>query len=224
MELVIAYGFPSDQTSIAHVPANLNTFSGPHRNLDCERSNSSCGRGRRRLGIRCTVSLSPLPTPQRRLHYEVDVQILTGHTANSKMRQRLRNLQDDIDTTSTRLSTLASDVSTMEGRVVSLDQALVNARSLGPRIDALEAESAGIKTLVNEQLHEYQALKESTDDFAAWTRSVADETASTRLLGLDSKAALRRTTRRVVERLLESEQGDIKAICGNLERLVIAPS
>ncbi|CAH0025621.1 unnamed protein product [Clonostachys rhizophaga] len=141
-----------------------------------------------------------------------------------KMRHRLKELQEEIDSTNIRLSTLTLEVSTLEGRVASLEQILANTRSLGARVDTLEADSTGVKTLVDEQLREYQALKESTDDFAAWTRSVADETASMRLIGLDSRTALRRTTGQVVERLLGREHGDVRAICGKLERLELAPS
>ncbi len=140
------------------------------------------------------------------------------------MRCRLKHLREETDSADLRLSSLASKVSTMDMHVVSLDQVLAHTHALWARVDAMETDSAGVKTLVYEQLCEYQTVKENTINFSAWTRGVADETAPMRLLGSDSRAALRRTTMQIVGRLLERDQGDVKAICEKLRRINIAPA
>ncbi|KAK4183818.1 hypothetical protein QBC35DRAFT_542145 [Podospora australis] len=148
---------------------------------------------------------------------------VSNHTmamTNRKMRHKLKSLQEEIDTTDVRLSSLHSKVEMAEARVTSLEQVLTSTRSLQARVDALEASSAEIKTLVDDRLREYQALKEATDEFGAWTRAVADQTAPMRLLKPDSRAGLRRTIGQIVRRLLErKEEGDVKAICERLGQL-----
>lgn len=142
--------------------------------------------------------------------------------ANSQIRCRLKALQEEIDSANLRLSSQASKVLTMETRVTSLDQVLTDTHSLWARVDAMETDSAEVKTLVNERLRGYQTVKEDTENFSAWTCGVADEMTAMRLLGSHSRAALCRTTGQIVERLLEGDNVDVKTICEGLRPFDVA--
>ncbi len=195
---------------------------GPRRNLDSQCHLPSGNRYCRWPGICCSVShFSFLTESEGSSRHGI---ASNGPHQNSKMRVRLKALHENIDSANLRLSSLASTVSTKNARVLSLDQALFNTSFMCARVDAMTADSAAVKLLVVRQLHEYQALKENIDNFSVWTRAVSDEMAPMQLLASDSREALRRTTAHIVYKLLEREQGDVKAICERLRQLSIAPA
>lgn len=107
----------------------------------------------------------------------------------------------------------------METDIASLEQALSDVNSLMARLEVLEASSSQISTVVEGQLIEYQALKESTDCFAAWTCGLADRAAVMQLIGPSSQIKLRQATEKIVERLLDTEDSDMKLICGKFQSL-----
>lgn len=103
-------------------------------------------------------------------------------------------------------------------QTAALDKVVTDARSLWSRSDNIDTDSQAMKTLIGKRLHEYQALKTSTDEFGAWTCDLRTQTATAQLLGSSSQALLRRTTMQIVDALLETKQGDAKAICAKLKK------
>ncbi|KAK3368004.1 hypothetical protein B0H63DRAFT_88736 [Podospora didyma] len=140
------------------------------------------------------------------------------------MRKDRERLQDSISSATTRKSSLQSEVSTLESQKKSLDKAVTSARALLQRAETMDMGSQEIKTLIQERLVEYQNLKESTDEFSAWTHDLKDQTATMKALGPSQEAMLRSTTKRIVDALLEKDHSDVKMICGKLKRLEIAAS
>ena len=92
------------------------------------------------------------------------------------------------------------------------------ARALTERAQALDTSSDEVRTLIRERLVEYQGLKDSTDEFGAWTRDLMMQMAAVHALG-PSMPMLKRTTNRIVDSLLAKDQGDVRAVCGVLKRL-----
>ncbi|KAH7121636.1 hypothetical protein EDB81DRAFT_230996 [Dactylonectria macrodidyma] len=135
------------------------------------------------------------------------------------LREDRRKLQTQIDAASTRHSSLASEVSTIERQTAALDKVVTEARSLWRRSDTIDTDSQAMKTLICERLDEYQTMKTSTDGFRAWSRDLQTKTGTAQLLGSSSEVMLRRTTTQIVDKLLETEQGDAKAICAKLKKL-----
>jgi hypothetical protein len=77
-----------------------------------------------------------------------------------------------------------------------------------------------VKDLVTEKLHEYQALKEATDNFMHWAATAQDHTETMTYLG-GSEASLRTMTKRMLETLLSADHASIKAICAPLKKISI---
>jgi predicted nuclease with TOPRIM domain len=134
------------------------------------------------------------------------------------MRKDRERLQGVINSANTKLSSLQSEVATLEGQKKSLDKAVEVAHELSLRSESIDSGSQEIKNLIRERVVEYQALKESTDEFSSWTHELKDQTASMRSLGA-SQSLLRNTTKRIVDSLLDKDQKDVKRICEKLKRL-----
>ncbi|KAK3358444.1 hypothetical protein B0T24DRAFT_540427 [Lasiosphaeria ovina] len=140
------------------------------------------------------------------------------------MRKNRERLQGAISAASTRQSSLQSEAAALARQKQTLSTAVRDARELLARARAMGAGSRQMQGLVAERLAEYQALKESSDEFAAWTRDLQTQTAAAGALGPASQARLLSTTARIVDALLDKDQGDVKRVCGKLRRLEIGTS
>ncbi|KAK0703999.1 hypothetical protein B0T26DRAFT_658459 [Lasiosphaeria miniovina] len=140
------------------------------------------------------------------------------------MRKNRERLQGAISAASTRQSSLRSEAAALAQQKQTLSTAVQGARELLARAQAMGTGSRQMQGLVAERLAEYQALKESSDEFAAWTRDLQTQTTAAGALGTASQARLLSTTARIVDALLDKDQGDVKRVCGKLRRLEIGTS
>ncbi|KAH8897994.1 hypothetical protein GQ53DRAFT_885057 [Thozetella sp. PMI_491] len=138
----------------------------------------------------------------------------------ASFREDRRNIQNQIDSTTTQQSSLSSEIATLESQATSLQTAMNSAQSLRARTGTIKSTSEGMKVLIRDRLVEYQSLKDSTNDFEAWTSDLNNHTAVMKTIG-PSTPMLQRTTKKIIDTLLAQEQSDIKSICGSLRRLEI---
>ncbi|KAI8721476.1 hypothetical protein NCS52_00289100 [Fusarium sp. LHS14.1] len=143
----------------------------------------------------------------------------TAEAIAASWREDRENLRGEITSANTQIESLKSEVSKTEAQAAALEKTVRDARSLKDRVENISTGSQQTRVLMCERLEEYQALKSSTDEFEAWTSELQGQTATAQVIGTSSQERLRRVTKKIVDTLLDKEQGDVKAICGKLKRL-----
>lgn len=129
-----------------------------------------------------------------------------------------RELHGEITSTNTRLESLTSEVSTAVSEVAAFENIEREAQTLRHRAEAIRSGSEEINTLIPKRLVEYQALKNSTDDFRSWISDLKGQTAAGQIVGVSSQMLLLDLTNRIVSTFPDKEVGDVKAICNTLKR------
>ncbi|KAI8677688.1 hypothetical protein NCS55_00486200 [Fusarium keratoplasticum] len=137
----------------------------------------------------------------------------TAEAIAASWREDREKLRGEITSANTQIGSLTSEVSKAQAQAAALEKTVREARSLKDRVENMSIRSQQTRTLVCERLEEYQALKSSTDEFGAWTSELQGQTATAQVMSASSQVRLRRVTKKIVDTLLDKEQGDVKAIC-----------
>jgi septal ring factor EnvC (AmiA/AmiB activator) len=137
------------------------------------------------------------------------------------MRSERNDVEREITRTETRRNSLVSEIATLQSQKDSLERSTTMAQSLWTKSESIASTSAPLKELTNQKMHEYQALKEATDDFAQWTASAHGHT-ETMVTLCGTEASLRKMTKRMLESLLNADHSTVKAVCAPLKHLSIS--
>jgi len=131
------------------------------------------------------------------------------------MRSERNELKQQLSSEETRVRSLQVEKDTLERQTKTLSDAVTSSNDLLSRCETLSSGSSEVHTIVERRLEEYHDLVTKTDDFGAWTKDLANNTASLKLLGTSEKS-LQKIVSRIVVRMLEFEHADVKAICDRL--------
>lgn len=131
-----------------------------------------------------------------------------------------KDLEKKVNLAKTQKNSLESESKTLERQKGIFEDAAKTTSDLLSRCTKISSSSSKMKTLIETRLTEYHDLILRTDDFGAWSEDLTNQTASMKAIG-PSEARLRRSTRKIVRVLLDTDQVEVKAICDRLSRLDI---
>ncbi|KAI1298072.1 hypothetical protein F5Y03DRAFT_274687 [Xylaria venustula] len=134
------------------------------------------------------------------------------------LRARMRELKEQINDEELKTLSLLREKATLEGQKKSLAAVVSNTKALIARCEPLSSSASETQQLVEDKIVEYHDLVLRTDDFAAWTGDLTRHTNAFRLLGSSSRMQLQRSTTRIVTRLLEMDQAEVKLITKGLKK------
>ncbi|KAI0100827.1 hypothetical protein GGR51DRAFT_563710 [Nemania sp. FL0031] len=136
----------------------------------------------------------------------------------SDLRAQMRELKEQIKGEELRTLSLLREKATLEGQKKSLAAVVANTKALIARCEPLSSSASETQQLVENKIVEYHDLVLRTDDFAAWTGDLTRQTNAFRLLGSSSRMQLKKSTTRIVTRLLEMDQPEVKLITRGLKK------
>ncbi|RWA04559.1 hypothetical protein EKO27_g10546 [Xylaria grammica] len=135
----------------------------------------------------------------------------------SDLRARMRELKEQIKDEEPKTLSLLREKATLEGHKEILAAVVANTKALITRCEPLSSSASETQQLVENKIVEYHDLVLRADDFAAWTGDLTRQTNTFRLLGSSSRMQLQKSTTRIVTRLLEMDQAEVKLITRGLK-------
>ncbi|GAW20802.1 hypothetical protein ANO14919_103130 [Xylariales sp. No.14919] len=136
----------------------------------------------------------------------------------SDLRARMRELKEQIKDEEPKTLSLLREKATLEGRKEILAAVVANTKALIARCEPLSSSASETQQLVETKIVEYHDLVLRADDLAAWTGDLTRQTNAFRLLGSSSRMQLQKSTARIVTRLLEMDQAEVKLITRGLKK------
>ncbi|KAI0414026.1 hypothetical protein F5X98DRAFT_390252 [Xylaria grammica] len=136
----------------------------------------------------------------------------------SDLRARMRELKEQIKDEEPKALSLLREKATLEGRKEILAAVVANTKALIARCEPLSSSASETQQLVETKIVEYHDLVLRADDLAAWTGDLTRQTNAFRLLGSSSRMQLQKSTARIVTRLLEMDQAEVKLITRGLKK------
>ncbi|KAI0191873.1 hypothetical protein F4808DRAFT_381400 [Astrocystis sublimbata] len=137
----------------------------------------------------------------------------------SDLRAQMRGLKEQIECEELKTSSLERETATFEGQRKILAAIVANTRVLIARCEPLASNASETQKLVDSRIVEYHDLVLRTDEFASFTGDLTRQTNAFRLLGWSSRIQLQKSTGRIVTRLLEMDQAEVKLITMDLQRV-----
>ncbi|KAI8626813.1 hypothetical protein F5Y19DRAFT_478026 [Xylariaceae sp. FL1651] len=137
----------------------------------------------------------------------------------SDLRDQIKYLKEQIRNEEFRMRHLEREKATLDDQKKSLAAVVANTKALIARCEPLMSSAAETQKLVDSRIVEYHDLVLRTDDFASWTGDLSRQTNTFRLLGSSSRMQLQKSTARIITRLLEMDQAEVKLITADLKRV-----
>ncbi|KAI0837718.1 hypothetical protein F5Y06DRAFT_270075 [Hypoxylon sp. FL0890] len=137
----------------------------------------------------------------------------------SDLRDQIRYLEGQIRDEELRMRFLEREKTTLDDQKKSLAAIVANTKALIARCEPLTSSAAETQKLVDSRIVEYHDLVLRTDDFASCTGDLSRQTNAFRLLGSSSRMQLQKSTARIITRLLEIDQAEVKLITADLKRV-----
>lgn len=136
------------------------------------------------------------------------------------MRSDRENLQKKVNLAKIQKQALETESKTLQHQKGTLENAANTTSQLLQRCNNISSSSSETKDLVRTRLTEYHDLILRTDDFKAWSEDLTSQVELIKAIG-PSEVRMRRTTKRIVGTLLDTNHAEMKAICDRLGRLNI---
>ncbi|KAI0145524.1 hypothetical protein GGR57DRAFT_517016 [Xylariaceae sp. FL1272] len=137
----------------------------------------------------------------------------------SDLRAQIRELEDQISHEEFRMRYLEREKTLLGTQKEALATIVANTKALIARCEPLTSSASETQKLVDSRIVEYHDLVLKTDDFASWTGDLSRQTNAFRLLGSSTRLQLQTSTAKIVTRLLEMDQAEVKLITADLKRL-----
>ncbi|KAI1260538.1 hypothetical protein F5Y18DRAFT_250048 [Xylariaceae sp. FL1019] len=137
----------------------------------------------------------------------------------SDVRAQIRELKDQISCEESNILSLEREKITLETQKQALATVVANTKALIARCEPLTSSASETQTLVDSRIIEYHDLVLKTDDFASWTGDLSRQTNAFRLLGSSTRLQLQTSTAKIITRLLEMDQAEVKLITADLRRV-----